>query len=301
MSCLPAIVGAGIPGLSSRLKHFHRLPGWESSRFAPYLTQAKTLNIADVDGVVRAALACDELDLPNFLKARAHAVATQASMLRHVDPRVHLMRLRELAGSDSDPRVGWAHAIGEFWALPVEDDEARQWALRAMEISRLAGLPGLEAIAEYLSLQIRINDETLDTYRRLRETFEELDRGLFVNLCDAAIAWGNPGGRSLARWYEETARAAATSPMFVRNFGNHRAHIIAKHGRSEAAASVVGSLDRMRADGEPVTSFGDESVREATIAAHPNAYERGRLLTIEQTATLVVHELRRLAGVESNF
>ncbi len=301
MRCLPAIVGSGIPGLSSRLKHFPGLPGWESSRFAPYLTQAKTLNIADVEGVVRAALDCDGTDLPNFLKARSHAVATQASMLNRVDPRVHISRLRELAADDTDPRVGWAHAIGEFWALAVEDDEARQWALRAMEISRLAGLPGLEAIAEYLSLQIRINDETLVTYRRLRETFEELDRGLFVNLCDAAIAWGNPGGRSLARWYEETARAATTSPMFVRNFGNHRAHIIAKHGRSEAAASVFGSLDRMRADGEPVTSFGDETVREATIAAHPNAYERGRLLTIEQTATLVVHELRRLAGVESNF
>ena len=298
MRCLPAIVGAGIPGLSDRLKHFHRLPGWESNRFAPYLTQVKTLNIADVEGVLRAALACDELALPNFLKARAHVVATQASMLNRLDPGVHLSRLRELAASDGDPRVAWSHAVGEFWALPVQNEEARRWTLLAMEISRLAGLPGLEAIAEYLSLQIRINEETLVTYRRLRQTFEELDRGLFVTLCDAAIAYADPAGRSVARWYEETVRAVTTSPMFVRNFGNHRGHLIAMLGRGEAAASVFGSLDRMRADGENVTSFGVETVRAATIAANPHAYERGHLLTIEQTANLVVLELKRLADAE---
>ena len=128
-------------------------------------------------------------------------------------------------------------------------------------------------------------------------TFEELDRALFVTLCDAAIAYADPGGRSVTRWFEETVRAVATSPMFVRNFGNHRAHLIATLGRGEAAASVFGSLDRMRADGEHVTSFGDGALRAATIAANPQAYERGYLLTIEQTATLVVRELSRLANV----
>ena len=95
-------------------------------------------------------------------------------MVNRLDPRVHLSRLRELASAGESPR-GMAACMGEFWALPIKDAEAHRWTLQAMETSRLGGRRAQRLSPNTISLQVRIDEETLPTYRRLRETFHELD------------------------------------------------------------------------------------------------------------------------------
>ena len=297
MRCMPAIAEIGWLAVVGSTERVSSLPGWEQHPDAAYLWLLRCMDLRDVERVRTAADVVEAAGLPPHLCARARSIVVQAASFLGVTSDRDIERLRQIAAADHDSRTAWAHAIGEAWALPPGSPERRSWALSAARIARGAGRPALAAIAEYIAMQIRLGPEHADEYRRLRSEFSRFGMGFYVELCQTALDYGDLDSLPVEGWLARTRNAVTSSTGFVRNFGEHRAHLLAHHGAYRAAATVFGGLDHLRADGLDVTEYEFGNVRAQIVEAEPEAYALGRMLGQAELATVVLDQLEALTRV----
>jgi predicted ATPase/DNA-binding SARP family transcriptional activator len=296
MGCVPAVAEIGWGGVIGSADRVGELPGWERHPAAPWLWLLRAHDSFDVEVVRQAADVIEAAALPAHLCARVRSMAVQLAAMAGTDFDEDLARLREIAASDEDPRTAWARAYGEHWAFPIGDPRALEWARRAGGIARASGRPAMAAIADYLAMQLRVGPEHVEEYRRLLALFERYEMGRFAGFCHTALAYADFGLRPVANWLAQTRTAIGNGAGVVRHLGEHRAHLIAHHGSTMAAATIFGGLDRLRADGLDVMGYGTDADRSRIVAAHPEAYRRGGELGMAELAAFVIDSLASIAG-----
>ena len=297
MRCIPAIAEIGWRSVVGSADRVAAMTGSDVHPANPYLWLLRGFNLHDLGRVREAAAVIEAAQLPLYLCAKVRAIAVQAAALVGADHSGDLAVLRAIASADDDPRTAWAHAFGELWALPLREPQARMWSTRAAEIARSAGMPAAAAIADYLGMQLGTSPENADEYRRLRTEFTRFGMNFYVELCETALCYSDLGSRPVDWWLSRTRSAARDSPGTVCHFGEHRARLLAHHGAPAVAATILGGLDRMRAEGLEVTPYGSPDARAAVVASNPAAYKRGMALGLDQLGAFVVDELARVAEV----
>lgn len=298
MRCVPAIAEIGWMTVIRSTERVSALPGWERHPTAGYLWLLRCMELDDVDQVGKAAERVVSAGLAPHLCARAGANAVQSASYRGVDCTEDLLRLRHIAANDSDPRTAWAHAFGEIWGHPLGSPEARAWSLRSADIARVARRPALVAISEFLAIQAGAGPEYGDEYRRLYAEFARFGMGFYMERCRSALDYADLGSRSVEGWLVQTRGAVSASTGLVRQFGEHRAHLLTHHGAASAAATVFGGLDRLRADGLDVFPFLSGDTRKRVIEQNPRAYAHGRSLDQEALCSFVVDQLETLSRLQ---
>lgn len=300
MRCMPAIAEIGWLAVIRSTERVSALHGWEEHPAAAYLCLLRCMELHDVDRVRKAADIVESAGLPPHLCARARSSAVQAARYLGVDSTDDLDRLRCIAAADSDPRTAWARAYGECWAHPVGSPEVRTWSLRGAQIARAARRPALATISEYMAMQVRIGPEHADEYRRLYAEFARFGMGFYMELCRSVLDYADLGSRSVDGWLAQTRGAVAASPGLVRQFGEHRAHLLAHHGATRAAATIFGGLDRLRADGLDVSEYESGTMRERVVDENPEAYAQGQALGQAELSEAVVDHLEALSRLQGS-
>ena len=296
MRCIPAIAEIGWQAMVGSANRVATLAGWEQHPAAPYLWLLWALDLHDVDRVRTASAVVEAAELAPHLCARVRAATVMAASLVGADHIEDLVQLRRIAATDDDSRTAWAHAFGEAWALPIGDPSAGAWSRRAAAIARAASRPAAAAISDYMAMQLCTGPEHATEYRSLRAAFLRFGMSFYADRCSAALDYADPGSRTISWWLGETRSAVRASPGMVRHFGEHRAHLLASHGATAAAATVFGGLDRLRAEGLDVTPFGSQDARARIVASNAEAYGRGQTFLLSELAAVVVDELGRLSG-----
>ena len=295
MRCIPSIAEIGWRSVVGSADRVAAMPGSDVHPANAYLWLLRGIDLRNLERVRQAAAVIEAAGLPVYLCARVRAIAVQAAAPVGADHRGDLAVLREMASADDHPLTAWAHAYGELWALPLRDPQARVWSARAAKVARSAGMPAAAAIADYLGMQADTAPENAGEFRRLRTEFTRFGMNFFVELCETALSYSDLGSRPVDWWLGRT-RTAARSPGSVCHFGEHRARLLAHHGAPAVAATILGGLDRLRAEGLDVTPYGSPEERAAVVASNAAAYERGQALGLDRLGAFVVDELARLAA-----
>ena len=296
MGCLPAIAEIGWRSVVGSADRVAAMPGSDVHPANPYLWLLRGIDLRNLERVREAAAVIEAAGLPIYLCAKVRAIAVQAAALVGADHRDDLAVIREMASADHHPLTAWAHAFGELWALPLRDPQARVWSSHAATVARSAGMPAAAAIADYLGMQSDTGPENAREYRRLRTEFARFGMHFYVELCETALFYSDLGSRPVDWWLARTRIADRDSPGSVCHFGEHRARLLAHHGAPAVAATILGGLDRLRAEGLDVTPYGSLDDRAAVVASNAAAYERGRALGLDRLGAFVVDELARLAA-----